>query len=89
MASGALSAGTKRRRIPAARAARAMGSIPTTGRRVPERESSPTKAQWGSDQSSCPAAVRMPTKMGRSYTVPDFRRLAGARFTVIRPTGKA
>ena len=43
-----------------------MGSIPTTGRRVPDRESSPTKAQWGSDQVSCPLAARMPTQMGRS-----------------------
>ena len=66
-----------------------MGSIPTTGRRVPERESSPTKAQSGSVQSRTPAAARIPTRMGRSYTVPDLRRLAGARFTVIRPTGKA
>ena len=33
-------------------AAKAMGSIPTTGRRVPERDSSPTKAQSGSHQSN-------------------------------------
>ena len=30
----------------------------------------------------------MPTSMGRSYTVPAFRRSAGARFTVMRETGK-
>ena len=29
----------------------------------------------------------MPSRMGRSYTVPSFRRRAGARFTVMRLTG--
>ena len=53
-----------------------------TGRAPPQRRSG------GSNQVSWPAAARIPTRMGRSYIVPDFRRLAGARLTVIRPTGK-
>ena len=88
VASAAEGAGTYSRFTPASRAARAMGSMPATGRRVPDRDSSPTKALSGPSSFSCPPAARMPTSMGRSYTVPTFRRSAGARFTVMRDTGK-
>ena len=66
VASGAESAGTKRVRSPAARAASAMGSIPATGRTSPERESSPTKAASAGGAGSWPPAHRIPTRMGRS-----------------------
>ena len=65
-----------------------MGSMPGMGRSCPDRDSSPTKAQGPAGRLSCPAAARMPTRMGRSYTVPAFFRSAGARFTVMRETGK-
>ena len=38
---------------------------------------------------SWPLAERMPSKMGRSYTVPTFFRSAGARLMVMRETGKS
>ena len=67
-----------------------MGSMPDTARSRPSRDSSPKKAESRSlPRASCPPAARMPTRMGRSYTVPPFRRSAGARFTVIRDTGKS
>ena len=66
VASAAASAGTKRASMPAAFAARAMGSIPGTLRTAPERDSSPRKAALGETGGSWPPAERMPTRMGRS-----------------------
>src|SRR5699024_9176928 len=89
VASAAFSAGTYSSRIPSRAAAIAMGSTPATGRRAPVRLSSPRKAAWGEGDGISPWAARSPSRMGRSYTVPAFFRAAGARFTVIRDTGKA
>ena len=89
-ASGALSAGTNSWRIPQRTAARAMGRIPDTGRSAPDRDSSPKKAASAYPfRGSWPLAERMPSKMGRSYTVPTFFRSAGARLMVMRETGKS
>ena len=66
----------------------AMGSTPATGRSAPVRPSSPRKAALGLGAGISPDAARSPRSRGRSYTVPAFLRAAGARFTVIRDTGK-
>ena len=87
-ASPAFSAGTKSRFTPRRSAARAMGRAPCTGRSSPVRESSPIKAQSSPGLSNSPRAERIPTSMGKSYTVPAFFLSAGARFTVMRLTGK-
>lgn len=66
-----------------------MDSIPAQGRSLPDRDSSPRKAHACPGGSfSCPPAHRMPTRMGRSYSVPIFLTWAGARLTVMRLTGK-
>ena len=64
-----------------------MGSTPVTGRRAPLRLSSPRKAASSGRGRISSAAARMPSRMGRSYTVPSLRTRAGARFTVMRLTG--
>ena len=73
--------------MPARCAAMAMGSTPFMGRSPPVRLSSPTKAASSGKGGISSAADRMPSRMGRSYTVPSLRRPAGARFTVMRLTG--
>ena len=65
-----------------------MDSMPAQGRRRPDRDSSPTKAQSRSRRASCPPAASRPTRIGRSYRVPIFFTWAGARLTVMRLTGK-
>ena len=75
--------------MPAFSAASAIGSAPRTGRTSPERESSPITAASGGSGLACPEAMRMPSRIGRSYTVPAFFRSAGAKFTVTRLTGKS
>ena len=53
----------------------------------PVRLSSPTKAASAGSGGISSDAARMPSRIGRSYTVPSLRRPAGARFTVMRLTG--
>ena len=65
----------------------AMGSTPLMGRSRPVRLSSPTKAASAGSGGISSDAARMPSRIGRSYTVPSLRRPAGARFTVMRLTG--
>ena len=65
----------------------AMGSTPFMGRSPPVRLNSPTKAASAGRAGISSAAARIPSRMGRSYTVPSLRRPAGARFTVMRLTG--
>ena len=86
-ASAPLSFGTYRVVIPSSAAARAMGRTPGTGRSFPSRLSSPRNALSRPGVGTAPEAARIPSKIGRSYSVPDFFTLAGARFTVIRLTG--
>ena len=87
VASAALASGTYSVSMPSRAAVSAMGSTPVTGRSAPERLSSPKNAApWGRGDISS-AAARMPSRMGRSYTVPSFRTRAGARLTVMRLTG--
>ena len=64
-----------------------MGSTPVTPRRAPVRLSSPRKAASSGRRRISSAAVKMPSRMGRSYTVPSFRTRAGARLTVMWLTG--
>ena len=87
VASGAFWAGTYSWRMPSRAAHRAMGRTPVTGRSAPVRLSSPKNAASSGRSFSSSAAVRIPSRMGRSYTVPSLRWLAGARFTVMRLTG--
>ncbi len=66
----------------------AIGNIPFTGLKSPFRASSPMNAVFSSfDWSSIPEEDRIPTAIGRSYSVPTFSMSAGARFTVIFFTG--
>ena len=74
--------------MPSRLAARAMGSTPATGRSRPSRLSSPRKAVCFEGLRTAPEAARMLKQMGRSYWVPAFFTLAGARLTVMRLTGK-
>ena len=46
------------------------------------------KAQSGGGSFISPAEASMPSSTGRSYVVPPLRVSAGARFTVMRETGK-
>ena len=87
-ASAALSAGTNSFFTPQRAAAMAIGSAPYTGRSSPLRDSSPMNAQSSPGSSISPSAARMPMNIGRSYSVPAFFLSAGARFTVMRLTGK-
>ena len=65
LASAAEGAGTYSRFTPASRAARAMGSMPATGRRVPDRDRSPTNALSGPSRRRGPPAARLPHPPGR------------------------
>ena len=87
VASAALAAGTNRALMPSRAAVRAMGSTPVTGRSAPLRLSSPKNAASSGSGLISSAAAMIPSRMGRSYTVPSFRSRAGARFTVMRLTG--
>ena len=49
----------------------------------------PKSNRGGGGGAICPEAAKMPSKMGRSYTGPSFFRSAGARFTVMRRSGKS
>lgn len=66
VASRAFSAGTYSVRIPAFRAAMAMGSTPLTGRSLPSRLSSPRKADGSRGRRTSSCAARMPSRIGRS-----------------------
>jgi len=62
-----------------------VGRTPATGRSDPSSASSPTsrtEARWCGE--AAPSAARRPTAVARSKDEPYFRRLAGARLTVIR-----
>ena len=89
LASSALALGTSRVR-PAARAAKAAGNTPCTGRTAPDSASSPkhsicSKAQAG----TCPLAARMPKAIARSKRPPSLGKSAGARFRVMRRGGNS
>jgi len=87
-ASGALDCGTMSARVPRARAARAMGNSPVTGRRLPSSDSSPSRSTPSRRAGrSCPVAARIPTAMGRSKAGPALRTSAGARLMVILRAG--
>ena len=66
VASRAFSAGTYSVRMPAFRAAMAMGSTPLTGRSLPSRLSSPRKADGSRGRRTSSCAARMPSRIGRS-----------------------
>src|SRR5690606_34837856 len=68
----------------------AAGSTPCTGRRAPERASSPRNScPSRRSRGTCPLAARMPRAMARSKRQPSLGRSAGARLTVTRPAGNS
>ena len=86
-ASAAFSAGRIRVR-PASRAAIATGMTPATGRRSPDRASSPRNSQLASASvRTWREAPRIPKAMGRSKRPPSLGKSAGARLMVTRPAG--
>ncbi len=87
--SRALSSGTNSRLYPASCARAAMGSTPRTRRTCPERESSPKNTASSKSHRSWRDACKRDSSRGRSYIGPSLRLSAGARFMVMRLTGKS
>ena len=66
-----------------------MGSAPSTRRTSPSSATSPMNAMLSESKFICLPALSRAMRIGRSYTEPSLRVSAGARFTVMRLTGKA
>ncbi len=65
--------------------------MPRTLRIAPSSASSPknkVSCKKSLEISTCPAAYKIPTAIGKSNSVPSFFKEAGARFTVILRCGK-
>ena len=87
-ASCADSAGHKRRSTPSRRAPSATASTPPTRRSRPSSASSPTAAVRASAaRGSWSDAPSTASAIGKSKPEPSFRSSAGARLTVMRPSG--
>ncbi len=80
-----LAAGTRAAERPWRRARRSIGRTPATGRSAPSSATSPTRrTEPRRGEANPPSAASRPTAVARSKDEPPFRRLAGARLTVMR-----
>jgi hypothetical protein len=84
----AFASGSSTARLPASRAAIAIGKVLLLGRTSPSRSSSPAIRHSSSfGGSTWFVATRMPNAIGSSKAGPALRTSAGARFTVRRANG--
>ena len=80
--------GTKQTGIFSSQAFKTTGNTPCTPLMLPSRPTSPKNNMGSSNGEMNLEAIRMEIPIARSYNVPDFLKLAGARLTVIRFGGR-